>query len=107
MRDDVSFMVVNTRHKVPKMSDPFIFPSQATQVFSSNDMSKPGWKAVLRKEARSKREEQDTTNVFITTSSKVVGMSAPERLPPPPSSASLVRAIKLSDVDNLLATAKF
>ena len=107
VRDDAGFMVVNTRHKVPKMSEPFIFPSQATQVFFSNDMSKPGWKVVLRKEARSKREEQDSTNVFITTSSEVGGMSAPERVPPPPSSISLVGAIELSDVDNLLATAKF
>ena len=103
VRDDARFMVVNTRHKLPKMSEPFIFPSQATQVFFSNDMSKPSWKIVLRKEPRSKR----STNVFITTSSKIVGKSAPERLPPPPSSASLVRAIELSDVDNLLATAKF
>ena len=55
VQDDAGFMVVNTRHKVPKMSEPFIFPSQATQVFFFNDMSKPGWKVVLRKEARSKR----------------------------------------------------
>ena len=107
VRDDAGFMVVNTRHKVPKMSEPFIFPSQATQVFFSSDTVKPGWKVVLRKEARSKREEQDTTNVFITTSSEVGGMSAPERVPPPPSSISLVGAIELSDADNLLATAKF
>ena len=33
MRDDVGFMVVNARHKLPKMSEPFIVPSQATQVF--------------------------------------------------------------------------
>jgi len=52
VRDDAGFMVVNSRHKVPKMSDPFIFPSQATQVFFSNDFRKPGWKVVLRKEAR-------------------------------------------------------
>ena len=107
VRDDAGFMVVNTRHKLPKMSEPFIFPSEATQVFFSNDLTKPGWKVVLRKEARSKREEQDTTNVFITTSSEVRGMSAPERVPPPPSAPSLVGAIELSDVDNLLAIAKF
>ena len=107
VRDDAGFMVVNSRHKVPKMSEPFIFPSQATQVFFSNDMRKPGWKVVLRKEARSKREEQDTSDVFITTSLEVEGMSAPERVPPPPSNVSLVGAIELSDKDNLLAIAKF
>ena len=37
VRDDAGFMVVNTRHKLPKMSEPFIFPSQTTQVFFSND----------------------------------------------------------------------
>ena len=107
VRDDAGFMVVNSQHKLPKMSESFIFPSQVTQVFFSNDLTNPGWKVVLRKEARSKREEQDTTNVFITTRLEVRGMSAPKCMPPPPSIASLVGAIKLSYVDNLLAIAKF
>ena len=107
VRDEAGFMVVNSRHKVPKMSDPFIFPSQATQVFFSNDVRKPGWKVVLRKEARSRREEQDTSDVFITTRVEVLGMSAPVRVPPPPITVSLVGAIELSDRDNLLAIAKF
>ena len=34
-------------------------------------------------------------------------MSAPERVPPPPSIASLVGAIELSDVDHFLAITKF
>jgi hypothetical protein len=33
VRDDAGFMVVNFRHKVPKVAEPFIFPSQATQFF--------------------------------------------------------------------------
>ena len=107
VRDDAGFMVVNSRHKLPKMSEPFIFPSQATQVFFSNDFRKPGWKVVLRKEARSRREEQDTSDVFITTTLEVEGMSAPERVPPPAIVVSLVGAIELSDKDNLLAIAKF
>jgi hypothetical protein len=107
VRDDAGFMVVNFRHKLPKMSEPFIFPSQATQVFFSNDLRKPGWKVVLRKEARSRREEQDTSNVFITTSLEVQGMSPPDRVPPPPIVVSLVGAIELSEKDNMLARAKF
>jgi hypothetical protein len=107
MRDDAGFMVVNSRHKLPKMSEPFIFPSQDTQVLFSNDLTKPGKKVVLRKEARSKREEQDIKNVFITTSLEVQGMSAPKRVPPPPITTSLIGAIELSNVDNLLAIAKF
>ena len=62
---------------------------------------------MLRNEARSKREEQDTTNVFITTTVEVWGMSAPERVPPPPSTACLVGAIELSNIDNMLAVARF
>ena len=107
VRDDAGFMVVNFRHKLPKMSEPFIFPSQATQVFFSNDLKKPGWKVVLRKEARSKREEQDTSDVFITTHLEVQGMSPPEKVPPPPSIVTLAGAIELSDKDNMLAVAKF
>ena len=107
VRDDAGFMVVNFRHKLPKMSEPFIFPSQATQVFFSDDVKKPGWKVVLRKEARSRREEQDTSDVFIATRTEVDGMSHQERVPPPPNTVSLVGAIELSDKDNMLAIAKF
>ena len=107
VRDEAGFMVVNSRHKVPKMLEPFIFPSQATQVFFPNHVKKPGWKVVLRKEARSRREEQDTSDVFITTSLEVQGMSALELVPPPPINISLVGAIELSNKDNLLAIAKF
>ena len=89
VRDDAGFMVVNFRHKLPKMSEPFIFPSQATHVFFSDDVKKLGWKVVLRKEARSRREEQDTSDVFISTQLEVDGMSPPERVPPPPPLQSL------------------
>jgi hypothetical protein len=89
------------------MSEPFIFPSQATHIFFFDDVKKPGWKVVLRKEARSRREEQDTSDVFITTRLEVDGMSPPERVPSPPITVSLVGAIELSDKDNMLAIAKF
>ena len=94
MRDDAEFVVVNSRHTLPKVLELFIFPSQATQIFFSNDLKTLGWKVVLRKEAWSKREEQHTTNVFITTGLEVQGMSAPERVPPPPITISLVGAME-------------
>ena len=53
------------------------------------------------------KKEQDTTNVFITTTIEIWGMSALERVPPPPSIACLVGAIELSDIDNMLAIARF
>ena len=54
VRDDAGFLIVNFRHKLPRMADPFIFPSQATQVFFSDVPEKVGWKVVLQKEARTK-----------------------------------------------------
>jgi hypothetical protein len=47
--------------------EPFIFPSQVTQVFFSNDLKKSGWKVVLWKEVQSRREVAELENVFITT----------------------------------------
>ena len=36
MRDEASFLLVNFRHTQPRMLEPSIFPSQATQVFFSD-----------------------------------------------------------------------
>jgi hypothetical protein len=107
VRDEAGFMVVNFRHKVPQMLDPFIFPSQATQVFWSDEVRKPGWKVVLAKEARSQRYEHSTQDVFMTTSEETDGMQLANHVPPPPTTASLVGAIELSETDNSLAMAKF
>jgi hypothetical protein len=41
-RDDAGFLVVNVWHSLPRMSDPFIFAAQATQVFYSGVPNKPG-----------------------------------------------------------------
>jgi len=81
------------------MSEPFIFSSQATQVFFSDVPQKPGWKVVLQKETQAKREVVDTSNVFITTT----GPTAPTTVPPHPQGPSLIGAIKLSVEDNFLA----
>jgi hypothetical protein len=105
LRDPTGFLVVNFRHKLPKMSDPFIFPSQA-HVFFSNEVRRPGWKVVLRKEARSRREVIDISDVFITTVESR-GLVAPAIVPCPSESASLVGAIELSAEENLLANANY
>jgi hypothetical protein len=105
--DEAGFLVVNFRYKLPRMADPFIFPSQATQVFFSNDQKKPGWKVVLRKEARSKREVVNTTDVFITTTSEATGLVVPTKAPLQPQPASLLGAIELTVEENLLATATY
>ena len=41
-QDEVGFLFINFRHKLLRLADPFIFPSQATQVFFSDDLQKPG-----------------------------------------------------------------
>ena len=107
VRDEAGFMVVNFRHKVPQMLEPFIFPSQVTQVFWSDEVRKPGWRVVLAKEARSQRHQQSTTDVFMTTTEEARGMQLVNHVPPPPTTTSLVGAIELSALDNSLALAKF
>jgi hypothetical protein len=92
---------------MPQMSDPFIFSSQATQVFFSDDRQKSGWKVVLRKEASTRREVVQTADVFITTSVESMGLIAPDEVPPPPNTASLLGAIELFAEDHLLAAATY
>jgi hypothetical protein len=107
IKDDAGFLVVNFRHKLPRMSDPFIFPNQATQVFFSEDRSRPGWKVVLRKEPRARGHILDTTDVFITTSNETRALSAPTEVPASPPDPCLVGAIELSVADHLLASANY
>jgi hypothetical protein len=106
-RDDAGFLVMNVQHSLPRMSDPFIFAAQATQVFYSDVPNKPGWKVVLRKEARAKREVAENADAFITTSVETAGLTAPAQIPPPPNTASLVGAIQLSPQEQLLTMAAY
>ena len=103
IRDDAGFLVVNFRHKLRRLANPFIFPSHATQVFFLEMVEKPGWKVVLRKEARAKREVVETVDAFISTTVDSMGLTAPHQLPRPVQMVNLVGAIELSAEDNLLA----
>ncbi len=60
VKDDYGFLIVNFRHRLPLMVEPFKFPFQMTQVFFFDDLRKLGWKVILKKEARSRREVVDT-----------------------------------------------
>jgi hypothetical protein len=106
-RDDVGFLVVNFWHNLPRMSDPFIFAAQATQVFYSNIPNKPGWKVVLCKEARAKKEVAENADAFITTSAESARLTTPIHILAPPNRASLVGVIQLSPEDQLLAMAAY
>ena len=102
-RDESGFLVMNFRHKLPHLADPFIFSSQATQVFFSEIEEKPGWKVVLCKEARAKREVLESTDPFISTTVESAGLSNLEQLPLSTRTMNLMGAIELSAEDNLLA----
>jgi hypothetical protein len=106
-QDEAGFLLINFHHKLPRMANPFIFPTQATQVFFSDDQKKLGWKVVLRKEARSKCEVVNTADVFITTTSEASGFTIPTEVPTHPTTQSLVGAIEMSAEDNLLVTTTY
>jgi hypothetical protein len=61
----------------------------------------------LRKEACSKKEVANVEDVFIIITINLGGLNVSMGLPPPPTTASLIRVIELSNKDNLLACTKF
>lgn len=105
--DDIGFLTINFCHKLPLMSKPFIFPSQETRVFLSDDIRKPSWKVVLWKKVRTRRKVANIEDMFITTTMEIGGLSVWITLLAPPSTMSLIGAIELSNKDNILALARF
>ena len=106
VRDKDGFLVVNFKHNIPKSVDPYVFPSQCTQVFfATDDLRPPGstWKVVLKKEARSRRKVEEDDEFFMSTDGAVGGVL--------PSNESLCQtvvpdltgAIILNDTDNAIA----
>ena len=70
LRDADGFLTVNFKHNTSRAVDPYVFPSQCSQVFFANDDSHgPGqqWKVVLRKEARGRRKVEDDDEIYMTT----------------------------------------
>jgi hypothetical protein len=75
-------------------------------VFFSNVSRKPGWKVVLRKEARTKREV-DSADALISTTGQSIGLSTPDIVSGPWNTAFLIGAIELSPEETLLGTAGY
>ena len=107
VKDDVGFHLVNFRHKLPRMSEPFTFSSQATQVFFSDVPQKPSWKVILQKQAWAEKEVVDTSNVFISTTMETARLTSPQSVPIPPRVPSLIGAEELTQEENLLAQATY
>ena len=102
-RDVANFFMVNFRHKLPHIAEPFIFPSQATLVFFYDAIERPGWKIVLCKEARVKREVVEIIDAFITTTGQFSRLIASHQVLLPSQAMNLVGAIELIIEENLLA----
>jgi len=66
VRDDVGFLTINFQHRLSMTFEPFIFPSQVTQIFFYDNLKKLGWKVVLQKEAYFRKEVANLEDVFIT-----------------------------------------
>ena len=110
VRDPDGFLVVNFRHNTSRAVDPYVFPSQCTQVFFSDDDLHPAgtdWKVVLRKEARSRRVVEEDDDVFITTNVEAAGVVPSSTFAPPPTEPDLAGAIILNDAENALALQRF
>ncbi|KAG0592607.1 hypothetical protein KC19_1G266500 [Ceratodon purpureus] len=106
VRDQDGFLVVNFRFNTPKSVDPYVFPSQCSQVFfADDDLHPPGsnWKVILRKEARSRRKVEEDDDVYIVTNVASAGVVPISAFVNPPSEPDLVGAIILNDADNALA----
>ena len=111
VRDADGFLVVNFKHNIPKSVDPYVFPSQCTQVFFSDDDLRPTgsqWKVILRKEARGRRKIEEDDDLFITTivatdGGVVYGNSLLNQSAEP----NLTGAIVLNDIDNAIAMQGF
>jgi hypothetical protein len=76
-------------------------------VFFLDVPQKPGWKVVLRKEARARKEVVDIADAFISTIVQSTGLRAPKEIPTPPQTASLVGAIELLTEDTRLASVQY
>ena len=110
VRDSDGFLVVNFKHNTPRSIDPFVFPSQCTQVFYSDDDLQPRGsqcKVVLRKEAKSRRKLEEDDDIFILTNVQSVGDVPSHTFRPPPTEPELLGAIVLNDADNALALQSF
>ena len=62
---------------------------------------------MLRKEARAPQEVVDIGNTFISTTVESTELRAPQSVPIPTETVSLVGAIELSEEENLLAREGF
>lgn len=110
VRDADGFLVVNFRHNTSKAVDPYVFPSQCTQVFfSDDDLHPPGsqWKVILRKEARARRKVEENDDIFITTNVQATGVVPNSTFINPPTEPDLAGAIVLNDAENALALQSF
>lgn len=110
VRDADGFLVVNFKHNTSRSVDPYVFPSQCSQVFFSDDDLRPEgteWKVILRKEARSRRKVEEDDDVFINSAVMSAGAVPSSTFANPPTEPDLTGAIVLNETDNAIALQSF
>ena len=106
VRDEDGFLVVNFKHNTSKAIEPYVFPSQCTQVFFADDDLHPQgteWKVVLRKEARSRRKVEEDDDIFISTTVGDSGTIPSSTFMSYGDEPNLTGAIVLTEAENALA----
>ena len=106
VRDKDGFLVVNFKHNIPKSVDPYVFPSQCTQVFFATDDLRPqgsSWKVVLKKDARSRRIIEEDDEIYMNTTGIAGGVLPSAESLIQPVVPDLTGAIILNDTDNAIA----
>jgi hypothetical protein len=75
--DEDGFLLANFCNLKAEVIEPFVFPSQVQQVFYGNEPSTPWWKAVLHKEAWSKRIVVKNNEEICSPIDNVIGTKVP------------------------------
>ncbi|KAL3698153.1 hypothetical protein R1sor_012229 [Riccia sorocarpa] len=99
--DRQGFLLVNFSRVLSPSEDPYVFPSQVEQVFFGDVEGSPGWKIVMRKDARSKRIVEETSDIDAWEDTDVVGLRAPVQLETALPVSNLVGAEPLSRRDKM------
>jgi len=86
---------------------PSYFQLKRQKFFFHKTWTKPGWRVILQKEPRFKKEMVVVEDVFIKTTIDLCGLNSLMGLPPPPTTTSSIGTIELLNKDNLLTCAKF
>jgi hypothetical protein len=82
--------------------EPFVFPSQAQQVFYADDRHNPWWKVILHAKPQSRRVFFDTYGEYISTNEDGNALDAPYTMLDAPTIPNKIGAVLLSRAESFL-----